>query len=166
MNEGTKRILLSAAGAGLAWFVFYRATRDGKPLGYMDMYRVSRDGEAHKFPGKIDEYERLLTKNRIWIKRQKGVGVVSREQAIALGLSGPVARGSGVDWDIRRDEPYEAYDEVEFKVPVKTDGDAYSRYLVRIEEMRQSVHIIRQLINKIPDGPYTVSYTHLTLPTN
>ena len=107
-----------------------------------------------KFPGKIDEYERLLTKNRIWIKRQKGVGVVSREQAIALGLSGPVARGSGVDWDIRRDEPYEAYDEVEFKVPVKTDGDAYSRYLVRIEEMRQSVHIIRQLINKIPDGPY------------
>ena len=106
------------------------------------------------FPGKIDEYERLLTKNRIWLKRQKGVGVVTREQALALGLSGPVARGSGVDWDIRRDEPYEAYDEVEFKVPVQTEGDAYSRYLVRIEEMRQSVHILRQLINKIPDGPY------------
>jgi len=106
------------------------------------------------FPGKVDEYERLLTKNRIWLKRQKGVGVVTREQALSLGLSGPVARGSGVDWDIRRDEPYEAYDEVDFKVPVQTDGDAYSRYLVRIEEMRQSVHIVRQLIEKMPDGPY------------
>jgi NADH-quinone oxidoreductase subunit D len=107
-----------------------------------------------KFPGKVDEYERLLTKNRIWLKRTRGIGVVTREQAIALGLSGPVARGSGVDWDIRRDEPYEAYDEVDFKVPVQTDGDAYARYLVRIEEMRQSVHILRQLIEKIPDGPY------------
>lgn len=109
---------------------------------------------AEKFPRKVDEYERLLTKNRIWLKRQKGIGVITREQALSLGLSGPVARGSGVDWDIRRDEPYEAYDEVDFKVPVQTDGDAYSRYLVRIEEMRQSASIIRQLADKIPDGPY------------
>jgi NADH-quinone oxidoreductase subunit D len=106
------------------------------------------------FPKKVDEYERLLTKNRIWLKRTKGIGVVTREQAIALGLSGPVARGSGVDWDIRRDEPYEAYDEVDFKVAVQADGDAYARYLVRIEEMRQSVNILRQLVARMPDGPY------------
>jgi NADH-quinone oxidoreductase subunit D len=106
------------------------------------------------FAVKVNEYERLLTKNRIWLKRTKGIGVISREDAISLGLSGPTARGSGVDWDIRRDEPYEAYDEVDFKVPVQTEGDVYARYLVRIEEMRQSIHILRQLIEKIPDGPF------------
>jgi len=102
---------------------------------------------------KVNEYERLLTKNRIWLKRTKDVGVISRDDAIRMGLSGPMARGSGIDWDIRRDEPYEAYDEVDFTVPVQTEGDVYARYLVRIEEMRQSIHILRQLIGKIPGGP-------------
>lgn len=107
-----------------------------------------------KFDVKVYEYERLLTKNRIWLKRTKGVGVISREDAINLGLSGPAARGSGVDWDIRRDEPYEVYDELEFDIPVRTEGDIYARYLCRIDEMRQSSRILRQIIEGLPEGPY------------
>ena len=107
-----------------------------------------------KYDVKVHEYERLLTKNRIWLKRTKGVGVISREDAIDLGLSGPSARGSGVDWDIRRDEPYEAYDELEFDVPVRTEGDIYARYLCRIDEMRQCSRILRQIIDGLPEGPY------------
>ena len=107
-----------------------------------------------KFPKKLDEYDTLLKTNRIWLKRQVGIGYISREDAISYGLTGPTARGSGVDRDIRRDEPYEAYDEVEINVPVYTDCDAYSRWRVRMDEMRESVNILRQLIAKIPDGPY------------
>ena len=107
-----------------------------------------------KFTVKIDEYERLLSKNRIWMNRTKGVGIISREDAISLGLSGPGARASGVDWDIRRDEPYEVYDELEFKVPVLPEGDVYARYMVRIEEMRQRTRMLRQLIDGLPEGPF------------
>jgi NADH-quinone oxidoreductase subunit D len=107
-----------------------------------------------KFDVKINEYERLLTKNRIWMNRTKGVGVISREDAISLGLSGPGARASGVDWDIRRDEPYEVYDELDFKVPVLPEGDVYARYIVRLEEMRQSSRMLRQLIDGLPEGPF------------
>ena len=98
------------------------------------------------FEGRIDEYERLLTKNRIWLGRTKNVGVISRDDAIALGLSGPSVRASGVDWDVRRDEPYEAYDEINFRIPVYPEGDVYARYMVRLEEMRQSNRMIRQLM--------------------
>jgi len=107
-----------------------------------------------KFDVKINEYERLLTKNRIWMKRTQGVGIISREDAISLGLSGPAARAAGVDWDIRRDEPYEAYDELEFNVPVRPEGDVYARYLCRIDEMRESSRMLRQLIAGLPEGPY------------
>jgi NADH-quinone oxidoreductase subunit D len=107
-----------------------------------------------KFDVKIKEYERLLTKNRIWMGRTKKVGVISREDAISLGLSGPAARASGVDWDIRRDEPYEVYDELEFDIPVFSEGDVYARYLVRLEEMRQSSRMLRQLIEGIPEGEF------------
>jgi len=107
-----------------------------------------------KLDVKIKEYERLLTKNRIWMGRTKGVGVINREDAISLGLSGPSARASGVDWDIRRDEPYEIYDELDFDVPVRTEGDVYARYLVRLEEMRQSIRILRQIADGLPEGPY------------
>lgn len=107
-----------------------------------------------KFDVKVHEYERLLTKNRIWMKRTQNVGVISREDAISLGLSGPAARAAGVDWDIRRDEPYEAYDEIEFDVPVRTAGDIYARYMCRIDEMRQSSRMLRQLIEGIPEGPF------------
>ena len=107
-----------------------------------------------KYDVKVYEYERLLTKNRIWMNRTKGVGVISREDAISLGLSGPAARASGVNWDIRRDEPYEAYDELEFDVPVRTEGDIYARYMCRIDEMRQSSRMLRQLIEGLPEGPF------------
>ncbi len=102
---------------------------------------------------KMDEYEQLLTKNRIWINRTRGVGVLSAEDAIAYGVTGPVLRGSGVKWDIRKAQPYEAYDEIEFEVPTGDHGDTYDRYLVRMQEMRQSVRIIRQCVERLAPGP-------------
>ncbi len=105
------------------------------------------------FPAKIDEYEQLLTQNRIWISRTRNIGVLSAEDAIALGVTGPVLRGSGVKWDIRKAQPYEAYDKVEFDVPVGEHGDTYDRYLVRMAEMRQSVRIIYQCLERIAPGP-------------
>ena len=104
-------------------------------------------------PPKIDEYEQLLTKNRIWIDRTRGVGVLSAEDAVAYGVTGPVLRGSGVKWDIRKAQPYEAYDKVEFEVPTGTHGDTYDRYIVRIQEMHQSVRIIRQCVERLAPGP-------------
>ena len=104
-------------------------------------------------PPKIDEYERLLSKNRIWIHRTRNVGILKPEDAIALGVTGPVLRGSGVKWDIRKVQPYEAYDQVEFEVPIGEYGDTYDRYLVRIQEMRQSVRIIRQCLERLAPGP-------------
>lgn len=116
------------------------------------------------FPGRIDEYERLLTKNRIWLKRTVGVGRINRDEAISLGLSGPTLRGSGVDWDIRRDEPYEAYDEIDFDVPVYQDGDVYARYLTRIGELRQSVRMLHQLVEGLPEGPFIERTAKYVLP--
>jgi NADH-quinone oxidoreductase subunit D len=104
-------------------------------------------------PPKIDEYEQLLTKNRIWINRTRGVGVLSAEDAVAYGVTGPVLRGSGVKWDIRKAQPYEAYDKVEFEVPTGTHGDTYDRYIVRLQEMRQSERIIRQCLERLAPGP-------------
>ena len=105
------------------------------------------------FLPKVDEYEQLLTKNRIWINRTRNIGVLSGEDAIALGVTGPVLRGSGVKWDIRKAQPYEAYDKVEFDVPIGERGDTYDRYLVRMQEMRQSVRIIRQCVERLAPGP-------------
>jgi NADH-quinone oxidoreductase subunit D len=119
---------------------------------------------ADKMDVKIKEYERLLTKNRIWMGRTKGVGVINREDAISLGLSGPSARASGVDWDIRRDEPYEIYDELEFDIPVLPEGDVYARYLIRLEEMRQSLRILRQIVEKLPEGPFIESSAKYVYP--
>jgi NADH-quinone oxidoreductase subunit D len=100
-----------------------------------------------RFPTYVDEYETLLTDNRIWKQRTVGVGVVSPERALALGFSGPMLRGSGVEWDLRKKQPYEVYDRMEFDVPVGVNGDCYDRYLVRIEEMRQANRIVRQCID-------------------
>ena len=105
------------------------------------------------FLPKIDEYEELLTTNRIWLNRTRGVGVLSADDAIALAATGPVLRGSGVRWDVRKAQPYEAYDKVEFEVPIGEHGDTYDRYLVRIQEMRQSVRIIRQCVERLAPGP-------------
>ncbi len=102
---------------------------------------------------KIDEYETLLTTNRIWVERTKGVGVLSSEDCIALGVTGPVLRASGMKWDIRKAQPYAAYKNFEFEIPTGTNGDTYDRYLVRIAEMRQSLRIVEQAVGSIPEGP-------------
>ena len=105
------------------------------------------------FEHKVDEYETLLTENRIWIGRTKGIGVISAEDAIAIGATGPVIRASGVEWDIRKAAPYAAYDQYKFDIPTGKNGDTYDRYLVRMEEMRQSARICLQAIQNIPTGP-------------
>jgi NADH-quinone oxidoreductase subunit D len=102
---------------------------------------------------KIDEYEQLLTENRIWVGRTKGVGLLTAEDAIGLGVTGPVLRASGVEWDIRKAMPYAAYDQYQFKIPTGKTGDTYERYLVRMEEMRQSRLICLQAVEDIPTGP-------------
>jgi NADH-quinone oxidoreductase subunit D len=105
------------------------------------------------FPSKVEEYETLIDTNRIWLKRTVGVGVVSGEEALALGLTGACLRGSGVDYDLRKHQPYDAYDQVEFEVPLGSDGDIYARYRCRMEELHQSVRIIQQCIDQLPPGP-------------
>jgi NADH-quinone oxidoreductase subunit D len=113
---------------------------------------------------KIDEYEELLTTNRIWVKRTKGVGVLTGAECIELGATGPVLRGSGVKWDLRKAQPYAAYDKFEFDIPIGKNGDTYDRYLVRIEEMRQSVRILRQAASGIPEGPITAKVPKVLRP--
>ncbi len=116
------------------------------------------------FPYKVDDYEALLTKNPIWMERGVGVGVLSKEDAIALGASGPVARASGLAWDLRKAHPYSSYDHFDFSVPVFQEGDVYSRYLVRIEEMRQSARIVQQVLDRIPDGPISADAPKVVPP--
>jgi NADH-quinone oxidoreductase subunit D len=118
-------------------------------------------------PRAVDEYETLLTRNQIWLERTKGLGLLSAEDAIALGQSGPVLRASGVDWDLRRDEPYLAYDQVDFRVPVYTAGDVYDRYRVHMDEMRESVRIINQCLDRLEatDGmPWIADDRKVVLP--
>ena len=106
-----------------------------------------------RFPGYVDEYETLLTDNRIWKQRLVGIGVVSPERAKALGFTGPMLRGSGVEWDLRKKQPYEVYDRMDFDIPVGVKGDCYDRYLVRIEEFRQSTRIIKQCVDWLRNNP-------------
>jgi len=108
---------------------------------------------TNRFPQRIDEYETLLTENRVWKQRTVGIGVVSPERAIQLGFSGPMLRGSGVEWDLRKKQPYAVYDRMEFDVPVGVNGDCYDRYLLRIEEMRQSNRIIKQCVDWLRKNP-------------
>jgi len=108
---------------------------------------------TERFPSKVDDYETLLTENRIWKQRTVGVGVVSPERALQLGFTGPMLRGSGVEWDLRKKQPYAVYDQVDFDIPVGTNGDSYDRYLVRMEEFRQSNRIIRQCVEWLRNNP-------------
>ena len=108
---------------------------------------------TERFPSCVDEYENLLTDNRIWKQRTVNIGVVSPERALQLGFSGPMLRGSGIEWDLRKKQPYAVYDKMDFDIPVGVNGDCYDRYLVRIEEMRQSKHIIRQCIDWLRKNP-------------
>ena len=113
--------------------------REGSLLDFIESF-------TERFPGCVDEYETLLSDNRIWKQRTVDIGVVAPQRALALGFSGPMLRGSGVEWDLRKKQPYEVYDRMDFDIPVGTNGDCYDRYLVRVEEMRQSNRIIRQCI--------------------
>jgi NADH-quinone oxidoreductase subunit D len=125
-------------------------------------------GECAKFvelmPKAIDDYEGLVDRNPIWLERTKGLGLLSADDAIALGQSGPVLRGSGVDWDLRRAQPYLTYDQVDFRVPVYQEGDVWARYRVRMEEMRESVRIVDQALRRMPDGPWIADDRKVVLP--
>jgi NADH-quinone oxidoreductase subunit D len=120
--------------------------RSGSLLDFLDAF-------TQRFPGYVDEYETLLTDNRIWKQRLVGIGTVDPDRAKALGFTGPMLRGSGVVWDLRKHQPYEVYDLLDFDIPVGTNGDCYDRYLVRVEEMRQSNRIIKQCIDWLRKNP-------------
>ena len=122
------------------------AAREGSLLDFLEDF-------CRRFDGYVDEYHTLLTDNRIWKQRTVGVGVVSAERALQLGFTGPMLRGSGVEWDLRKKAPYEVYDRMEFDIPVGSNGDCYDRYLVRMEEMRQANRIVRQCIAWLRQNP-------------
>ncbi|VEL08773.1 unnamed protein product [Protopolystoma xenopodis] len=131
------------------------------PLGLMDdIYDF-----CLKFPQRIDEVDDAITNNPVWIGRTKDVGVVSAEDAIDLGFSGVMLRGSGIQWDLRKTQPYDAYAEVEFDVPIGKNGDNYDRYLIRMEEMRQSINIIIQCMNKMPAGEVKLDDAKISPPS-
>ena len=122
------------------------ANREGSLLDFIEDF-------TNRFPKCVDEYETLLTDNRIWKQRLVGVGVISPEDALAAGFTGPMLRGSGVEWDLRKKQPYAVYDKMDFAIPVGRNGDCYDRYLVRVEEMRQSNRIIRQCVDWLKQNP-------------
>jgi NADH-quinone oxidoreductase subunit D len=126
-------------------------TRD-LPPGFVDQAKAF----VEQFKGKIDELDRLLTRNKIFVDRNKGIGIISREDAIDFGMTGPNLRGTGVDYDIRKARPYLTYAEYDFEVPLGSVGDCYDRYLCRLEELRQSTRILDQALNRIPSGPINV----------
>lgn len=116
------------------------------------------------FPARIKEYETLLTKNVIWLKRTKGVGILSKEDAINWGVTGPTLRGSGVKWDVRKAFPYSSYEDFEFDIPTGTIGDVYDRYYVRLREMEWSNSIVRQVLDRLPKGPILADDPRVVLP--
>ena len=130
------------------------------PLGFLERVQAF----IHSFPEKIDEYANLLTGNPIFRNRLKGVGYLSAADAIALGVTGPPLRASGVDVDLRRDMPYSSYEKFQFNVPVSNDGDCWARYTIRLEEMRESVKIIQQALDGMPEGPVKANAPKIVLP--
>ncbi len=133
------------------------ANREGSLLDFIKDF-------TDRFPARIDAYETLLTENRIWKQRTVDVGIISPERALALGFSGPVLRGCGVEWDLRRKQPYEVYDQLDFAIPVGTNGDCYDRYLVRVQEMRESTKIIRQCVEWLAKNPGPISLEDKCVP--
>ncbi|MFP5209370.1 MAG: NADH dehydrogenase (quinone) subunit D [Acidobacteriota bacterium] len=130
------------------------------PLDFFDRVRAF----IQTFPEKIDEYSNLLTGNPIFVNRLKGVGYLSAEDAVALGVTGPVMRASGIDFDVRRDMPYSGYEKFKFHVPTSTDGDVWARYLCRLTEMRESTKIIQQALDGMPEGPIKADAPKIVLP--
>jgi len=130
------------------------------PLGFFEFVRNFAD----RFPARVDEYENLLTGNPIWRMRTKGVAKISAEDALALGATGPTLRGSGVDFDLRRDMPYTGYENFKFNVPVGQEGDVYDRYLIRVQELRESIGIVKQAVEGMPEGPIKADAPKVVLP--
>jgi NADH-quinone oxidoreductase subunit D len=130
------------------------------PLGWLK--RV--EAFLRRFPDRLNEYETLLTKNPIWLRRTVGIGKISAADGIAWGLSGPSLRGSGVKWDVRKSDPYSSYEKFDFNIPTRPEGDVYARYLVRLDEMRESLKIVRQALEGMPEGRSIAKAPHIVLP--
>jgi NADH-quinone oxidoreductase subunit D len=160
-RESVLRIIEEVSGGRLTptYFRIGGLAKD-IPEGFEEKVRAFLDD----FPGRIHEYETLLTKNVIWMRRTKGIGVLTAEDAINHGASGPTLRGSGVMWDVRKRFPYSSYDEFDFEIPIGQVGDVYDRYTVRLEEMRQSARIIRQAVDGLPNGPIMADDPRVVLP--
>ncbi len=153
--------LFESVTGGRLHHVYFRlgGVNEDLPPGWTDRCREF----CHYFLNRLDEYHQLLTGNPIWQARTQGVGVLTRDQAIAFGACGPVARASGLAWDVRKSHPYEVYDRVDFQVPVYTEGDCYARYLVRMDEMRESTRIILQCLDQMPPGEVRAARVPLNL---
>ena len=164
LTDREKILNLNEMLAGFRMFPSYirvGGLREDLPFGFHEAVTAFLD----EFPKKVDEYEGLLTKNQIWMKRTKGVGVLSREDHIQYGLVGPMARAIGIPYDVRKTFPYIGYDTYDFNVPTATHGDVYDRYLVRVAEMRESVKIARQALARIsPRGPYDIQDYRIVPP--
>jgi len=130
------------------------------PRGWQQRVRTFIDA----FPSKVDEYEELLTNNRIWVGRTRGIGIMSMEDMLDWGVTGPMLRAGGLKWDTRKSQPYSSYDKFDFEIPTQTEGDVYARYQVRIEEMRQSARIVKQALEGMPGGRWTADAPHVVLP--
>jgi len=130
------------------------------PRGWQNAVRTFIDA----FPSRVDEYEDLLTKNPIWLKRTKGIGVAPVEDLLDRGVTGPMIRAAGLPWDIRKAEPYSGYDKFDFEVPTRTESDVYARYQVRVEELRQSARIVKQALEGMPSGAWKADAPHVVLP--
>ncbi|TMS02166.1 NADH dehydrogenase [ubiquinone] iron-sulfur protein 2, mitochondrial [Larimichthys crocea] len=147
-------------GAMTPFFWMFEEREKDMPLGLMDdIYEWCKN-----FSIRIDEVEEMLTNNRIWKNRTVDIGVVTAEEALNYGFSGVMLRGSGIKWDLRKSQPYDKYDEVEFDVPIGIRGDCYDRYLCRVEEMRQSLRIMLQALNKMPEGEIKVDDAKVAPP--
>jgi NADH-quinone oxidoreductase subunit D len=160
-REETLRIFEAVAGQRMMTSYFRIGGLSMEPP--LDFYERVRNF-LRIMPSKIAEYESLLTGNPIWIGRLKGVGYLSPEDAIALGVTGPPLRASGIDWDLRRDMPYSGYEKFQFNVPVSTVGDVWARYVVRMDEMRESVKIAQQALDGLPQGRITADAPKIVLP--
>ena len=153
-REREQILNLNETLAGFRMFPSYLrigGLREDLPRGYLDGARAFLE----MFPAKLEEYHKMLTKNRIWVGRTKGIGILTREETMALGLAGPMLRAVGIGYDVRKTFPYLKYETFDFTVPTRTEGDVYARYLVRLEEMRQSISICKQALERItPTGVY------------
>ncbi len=151
---------LCGARLTTSWYRIGGVERDFTPDLIEQLYAFVK-----AFPPKIEEYNVLLEKNRIWLARTKGIAVISAEDALSFGLSGPTLRGSGVEYDLRKAEPYGAYADVEWSVPIGVNGDTYDRYWVRIEELKESSKIVVQCLDKLPEGPIMADVPQVVAPT-